>query len=112
MDKNKFFLKIKNLKFDNENIKFYTKKNLEENVSFLEKKKTVILNHNFFCHPNEIVFRSITEIIKIIGKKYYPVRGSKISRIIKLVEEKTSFKVTLGRCLIKRIDQSIIVTKE
>ena len=112
LDRKKFILTINNLKYANETIKFYTKKNLEENVSFLEKKKSVILNHDFFCHPNEVVFRSITEIIKFIGKKYYPVRGSKISRIIKLVEEKASFKVTLGRCLIKRIDQSIIVTKE
>ena len=30
IDRNKFFLTIKNLKFANENIKFYTKKNLEK----------------------------------------------------------------------------------
>ena len=39
LDRNKFFLTIKNLKFANENIKFYTKKNLEENVTIFKKNK-------------------------------------------------------------------------
>ena len=39
LDRNKFFLTIKNLKFANENIKFYVKKNLEKNVTILQKKK-------------------------------------------------------------------------
>ncbi len=112
LDRNKFFLTIKNLKCANETIKFYVKKNLEENVSFLDKKKSVILNQHFFFHPNEVVFRSITEIIRFIGKKYYPARGKKITRIIKLIDDKTYLKVTLGGCLIERINQSIIVSKE
>ena len=47
LDRNKFLLTIKNLKFSNETIKFYTKKNIEENVIILEKKN-VILKENFF----------------------------------------------------------------
>ena len=39
LDRNKFFLTIKNLKIANENIKFYIKKNLEKNVTILKKKK-------------------------------------------------------------------------
>jgi len=35
LDRNKFLLTIKNLKFSNETIKFYTKKNLTKNISFL-----------------------------------------------------------------------------
>ena len=34
LDRKKFFLTIKNLKFANENIEFYTKKNLEENCNY------------------------------------------------------------------------------
>ena len=64
LDRNKFLLTIKNLKFSNETIKFYTKKNLEVNTSFLEKANSVILKENFFYHSSEVVFRSFTEIIK------------------------------------------------
>ena len=94
------------------NIKFYTKKNLDENTYFLEKNKSFILKENFFYNSSEVVFRSFTEIIKLIGKKYYPTRGKKIDTIIKLVNDKSSFKVTLGGCVIKKINHSIIVSKE
>ena len=112
LDKNKFFLTIKNLKFANENIRFYTKKNLEENVTIFQKKQNAILKENFFSQSEEVVFRSFGEVIKIIGKKYYTVRGKKIDKIIDLVKSKTSFKVTLGGCLIKKVNGTLILSKE
>jgi tRNA(Ile)-lysidine synthase len=111
LDRNKFLLTIKNLKFSNETIKFYTKKNIEENVIILEKKN-VILKENFFYQSNEVVFRSFTEVIKIVGKKYYPVRGKKIDKIIHLISVKSSFKVTLGGCTIKKVNETVILSKE
>ncbi len=112
LDRNKFFLTIKNLKFANENIKFYTKKNLEENVTIIKKKQNAILKKNFFSQSEEVIFRSFGEVIKIIGKKYYTVRGKKIDKIIELVKSKSSFKVTLGGCLIKKVNGTIILSKE
>jgi len=112
LDRNKFFLTIKNLKFANESIKFYTKKNLLENTSFLKKKNSVILKEIFFKQSDEVVFRSFTEIIKIVGQKYYPVRGKKIDKIIKSINTLASFKVTLGGCIIKKVNQTVIVSKE
>ncbi len=112
LDRNKFLLTIKNLKFANENIKFYINKNLKENVTFLKKKESVILKESFFYNSNEVVFRSFTEIIKLIGKKYYSARGKKIDRIIKLINIKSLIKVTLGGCLIKKVNKTVIVTKE
>ena len=112
LDRNKFFLTIKNLKFANESIKFYTKKNLEENVTILQKKQNAILKENFFSQSEEVIFRSLGEVIKIIGKKYYTVRGKKIDKIIDLVKSKPSFKVTLGGCVIKKVDETIILSKE
>jgi tRNA(Ile)-lysidine synthase len=112
LDRKKFFLTIKNLKFANESIRFYTKKNLAENTYFFEKKMSVVLKENFFHHSVEIIFRSLTEIIKIIGKKYYPVRGKKIDTIMQLINNKTSFKVTLGGCIIKKVNKTVIVSKE
>ena len=112
LDKNKFFLTIKNLKFANETIKFYTKKNLEENTSFLSNKKIVILNEIFFNQSQEVVFRSFTEIFRFIGKKYYPVRGRKIDRIIHLIKNNSSLKITLGGCIVKKVNRTVIVSKE
>ena len=112
LDKNKLILTIKNLKIANENIKFYTQSNLEFNTYFSKKKDSVILKENFFNNSEEVVFRSLTEIIKIIGKKYYPVRGKKIARIIHSISNKSFLKLTLGGCLIKKVNQTVIVTKE
>ncbi|MDC1053645.1 ATP-binding protein, partial [Candidatus Pelagibacter sp.] len=112
LDRKKFFLTIKNLKFANENIEFYTKKNLEDNVTVLSQKNILILKENFFSQSSEVVFRSLTEVIKIVGKKYYAVRGKKIDKIIDLVNTKSSFKVTLGGCIIKKVSETVILCKE
>ena len=112
LDKNKFLLTIKNLKFANETIKFYTKKNLEENTTILQKKKSVVIKNIFFQNSTEVVFRSFTEVVKIVGNKYYPTRGKKIDMIIQLINDKSSFKVTLGGCVIKKVNETVIVSKE
>ena len=111
-DRKKFFLTIKNLKFANENIEFYTKKNLRDNVTILRQKNNFILKENFFSQSNEVVFRSLTEVIKIVGKKYYAVRGKKIDKVIDLINTKSSFKVTLGGCIIKKVNETVILSKE
>jgi len=111
-DRKKFLLTIKNLKFANENIEFYTKKNLQENVTILSQKNNIVLKDNFFFQSNEVVFRSLTEVIKIVGKKYYAVRGKKIDKVIDLINTKSSFKVTLGGCIIKKVNETVILSKE
>ena len=112
LDRYKFLLTIKNLKSANESINFYIKENLKQNTSFLEKKKSIILKQDFFNHSREVIFRSFTEVIKMVGKKYYPVRGKKIDKIISGINNKASFKVTLGGCIIKKVNQTIILSKE
>ena len=112
LDRKKFLLTIKNLKFANENIKFYTTKNLKENVIISQKKENAILKEDFFFQSNEVVFRSFVEVIKVVGKKYYPARGKKIDKIIDLIKSKSSFKVTLGGCIIKKVNRTVIFSKE
>ncbi len=112
LDRYKFLLTIKNLKSANESINFYIKENLKHNISFLEKKKSIILKQDFFNHSREVIFRSFTEVIKMVGKKYYPVRGKKVDKIISEINSKASFKVTLGGCIIKKVNQTIILSKE
>ncbi len=70
------------------------------------------MSNNFFLQPYEIVFRSLTDLIKTIGKKYYPVRGKKLEKIIKEIKKKRSFKATLGGCIIKKVNQTVIILKE
>ena len=111
-DRKKFFLTIKNLKFANENIEFYIKKNLEDNLTTLTQKNNIILKENFFFQSNEVIFRSLSEVIKIVGKKHYAVRGKKIEKVINLIRNKSSFKVTLGGCIIKKVNETVILSKE
>jgi len=40
------------------------------------------------------------------------VRGKKIDKIISEINSKASFKVTLGGCIIKKVNQTIILSKE
>ena len=88
------------------------KKNLSKNVTFLQKKQKAILKDSFLLQSDEVLFRSFVELIQIIGSKYYPVRGKKIDKIIQLINLKSSFKVTLGGCVIKKVNGTIILSKE
>ena len=108
----KFNLTIKNLKFANDSIKFSTEKNIIENTIAFKRKKSIYLNEQFFNQPEEVVFRSLTQIIKIVGRKYYPVRGKKIDKTLDLIRNNASFKITLGNCLIRKVNSTIIVSKE
>ena len=114
LDKNKFLLTIKNLSYSNKTIKFYIAKNLKENSYFYKEKSKIILNEEFFNQPHEVTFRSLVEIIKFIGNKYYSVRGKKVDNIIDKLKVKTrsSIKLTLGNCIIHKVNHSIIVVKE
>jgi len=112
LDRNKFFLTIKNLKFANETIKFYNKKNLDENTFFSKDKKVVLLKKEFFYQSQEVVFRSFTEIIKFVGKKYYPTRGKKIDKIIQLIKSNSLIKITLGGCIVKKVNETVVISKE
>ena len=111
-DKNKFFLTINNLKYANETIKFYTKKNLEKNSFFFIKKNLILLNKKFFQQSHEVIFRSFAEVIKIVGKKYYLPRGKKLIGVINLITNNSFSKTTLGGCVIQKTANTIIITKE
>ena len=112
IDKKKFISTIKNLKYSNNAINFYIKKNLNENCFFSKKENKIILNNNFFNQPHEIIFRGFSDSIKIIGKKYYSVRGKKLDNVINKIINNSSFKGTLGGCIIEKIDHTVIITKE
>ena len=112
LDKNKLFLTIKNLKKSNQALIFYSEQNKKLN-SFLDKnKRKLILNENFFNHPSEVVFRSLSDSLKIIGDKYNFTRGKKIDFILDKIKKNTLKKETLAGCVIKKVNQTVIITKE
>ncbi len=113
-DKKKFLLTLKNLSDSNQTINFYIEKNLRENSFFNKKKNQVILAKEFFKQPHEIIFRSLTNIIKHVGNKYYSPRGKKVVRLISILKNENNiyFKLTLGNCIIYKVNNSVIVAKE
>ena len=112
LDKNKFSKTIKNLKYSNSIVNFYVIKNLQNNTFFFKKKNKLILNRNFFQEHYEVVFRALSETIKLIGKKYYSVRGKKLDKLINDIRNNQSFKSTLGGCIIEKVNQTVIISKE
>ena len=111
MDNKKFNSTINNLRYSNKAINFYVIENLKK-FTLIFKKGQSILSNNFFLQPYEIVFRSLSDLIKIIGKKYYPVRGKKLEKIIKEIQKKDHLRLTLGGCIIEKINQTVIIVKE
>ena len=112
LNKKKFSDTVRNLKYSNNVVDFYVNKNLNENTFFLFKSNKLILKSEFFQESYEVIFRSFSEIIKLIGKKYYFARGKKLEKIISEIDNNRSFKGTLGGCIIEKVNQTIIVTKE
>ena len=112
LDKNKLSMTIDNLKRSNNVIDFYVSENLEKNTFFSLKKDHLILNKKFFQQPYEVVFRAFSDSIQFVGKKYYPARGKKLDRIISDIENDKVYKSTLGGCVIEKVNQTVIISKE
>ena len=103
---------LKNLKRSNQTLIFYIEQNKKQN-SFLDKKnKEIVLNKKFFCHPYEVVFRSLSDSLKIIGNKYNFARGKKVDLILDKIEKNILKKETLAGCVIKKVRHTVIITKE
>ena len=112
LDQKKFIKTIENLKKSNDVVNYYVTKNLENNSFFSHKKKHLILNDKFFKQPHEVVFRSLSDSLNFVSKKYYSVRGKKIDKIIKEIQKSSFSKSTLGSCLIEKVNQTVIISKE
>ena len=112
LDVKKLKLTINNLKDSDKSIKFYVDRNLKKNVVFLKRRNIYILSYNFFDQSHEIIFRSLTNLIQNLGKKYYPVRGKSINELIKKIKKNSFTKVTLGGCFIERANETILISQE
>ena len=112
LDKNKLLLTLNNLKDSDQSIKFYVDKNIIQNSKFLKKKNTFILNSNFFEQSHEVIFRSLSKLIKTISKKYYAARGKSVNELISKIKSNSIKKATLGGCFIEKINETVLIYKE
>ncbi len=110
LDFKKLKLTARNLSSNNKAINQIVNKNISQNVFF--NKKRYLLSSEFFLYPEEVVFKSLSILIKKISKKYYPPRGRKLINLIKQLNEKDQFKATLGGTVVEKIHNSVLVYKE
>ena len=112
LSKIKFQLTIENLKRSDQTIRFYVERNKKINTSRNLGKKDLFLKEDFFDNSYEVVFRSLSDLIHYVGKKQNSVRGKKIDNILRKIKNKTLFKETLGGCVIKMVNHTVILRKE
>ena len=75
--------------------------------------KTIILKNDFLKQPDEIVFRSFSEVIQKVGKKDTLARGTKVANLIKYLKSINNYsKKTLSGCIIQKIENSVIIYPE
>tara|TARA_B100001093_G_scaffold367824_1_gene352731 strand:- start:200 stop:1225 length:1026 start_codon:yes stop_codon:yes gene_type:complete len=112
LEKDKLLLTLKNLKSSNNTLKFYTEQNKTLNSFFDKKNNKLFLNDIFFRQPHEVVFRSFSDSLKVIGGRYFSARGKKIDNILKMIKKDTLKKETLASCIVKKVNHTVIITKE
>ena len=56
---------INNLSDSNFTINFYVEENIKSNSKYFSQKQYYVLSNSFFNKPNEIVFRSLINLIRI-----------------------------------------------
>ena len=67
----------------------------------------------FFDQPDEVVFRSISQLIRDTGNKKSFARGKKILSLLNDINLNKNFKKkTLSGCILEKVNKSIIISKE
>ena len=113
LEAKKINITIKNLKSASNALDYYANKNIRKNTIYFKKTKRFFLNKNFFKSPDEVLFRSLTMILRDISGRYYSPRGKKINRLILLMSSQNKAKkTTLGGCVFEKIHQTVVIYKE
>ena len=112
LDQKKLGITIKNLKYSNDVVEHYVSKNIKKNTFFSLKRKKLILKNEYFKQPFEIILRSLSESIKLVGQKSFPARGKKLQKIISKIKNHSFYKQTLGGCVIEKVNETVIISKE
>ena len=70
------------------------------------------MSNNFFKQPHEIVFRSIANLFKKVGNKYYPPRGKSIDQLLSKFRSGEIKKINISGCILEKINNSFIICEE
>ena len=108
----KLKLTINNLSDSNFTINYYVNQNIKYNSKYFQNRRYYILNINFFNQPHEIVFRSLMNLIKKTGKKYYPPRGKSIDQLLLKFRSGQIRKINISGCILEKINNSFIIYEE
>ena len=111
LDLKKFNLTLDNLKSANQALEYYSKKNIQNNVTKIDSS-SYILKNEFLDNPTEVLIRSFSELLLMIGKKKYPARGKALKSLIKDLSKELFIKTTLSGCVIEKVGNSLIIAKE
>ncbi len=106
----KLKITLRNLTSTNKAINKLVDQNISKNVLF--NKNKLLIKSDFFILPEEIIFRSLSILLKKMSSNDYPPRGKKIINLINDLKFKDKFKATLGGTIIEKIHDSVVVTKE
>jgi len=115
LDEKKFKMTFDNLISSNNSIEFIVQKNINENSSIAFTKNSncrACLSSEFFNTSDEIILRSFTKILQNISKRYYPARGKSVSKILDQIRHKSAIKVTIGGCVVEKIENSVVIYRE
>ena len=113
-DKKKFDLTYCNLHSANQTLKYYSDQNISKNTNCFSKnlKDTVVINHKFFNQPDEIVLRSLSNLISKTNSTYYYPRGKSLLKKISELRANSFKKTTLGGCIIERVNNTTLIYPE
>ena len=112
LDINKVKLTLSNLQSANESINFYKEKSVKNHVRYLQRNSCFVSYGLFNYESEEVIFRTISDIIPKISDSYYPPRGKDIKNLITKMQSKKFKKSTLGGCIIEKIYNILIFRKE
>ena len=113
LETKKINLTINNLRSANDALNFYTKKNILENTTYIDKKNAYFIKNFFFNNPDEVLLRSLSKILQNLSGRYYATRGKKIKRLILMIKsQKKVQKTTLGGCILQKVHETVIINKE
>ncbi len=106
-------LSLEALNKSNEALEFYVKDNISQNSKYFKSKGSIVLGSNFFNQPDDIVFRSLSNLVLSIGNKNTYPRGKKMIKLVEMLK-KLNFKnkLTLSGCVFKKVENTVIISRE
>ena len=112
LDINKIKLTLSNLRSANESINFYKEKSIKNHVRYLQRNACFVSYGLFNYESEEVIFRTINDIISKISDGYYPPRGKDVKNLISRIQSEKFKKSTLGGCIIEKTYNILIFRKE